>query len=210
MVDLNRFETSLDLEFSSDASANPLLGVGVVFNSHWLFVQWEKDYIRSFKPNIEYLELYGVVAAIMTWGHLIKNARIILYCDNSVVVSMINNMTSSCRNCMYLLRLLTLNNLVNNQRVFAHYISSQDNFLSDSLFRLQFQHFWRVGKSTHGSTSNKDFTSGMARIVYLAEILRTNMISEDIHILKLIRVFIIMLQLRNPMHQNPPQLTAVV
>ena len=144
MVDFNKFETSTELRFTSDASVNPLLGVGVVFDTHWLYTQWEYGYVNTFKPTTEYLELYGVVAAINTWGHLIQDRRIILFCDNTAVVAMINSMSSSCINCMYLLRLLTLNNLVNNRRVFAQYISSQDNFLSDSLSRLQIQRFFHL------------------------------------------------------------------
>ena len=144
MVDLNRFETSEDLFFYSDASRSTVLGVGAVFNTHWLFAQWEPDYIKNCEPSIEYLELYGVVAAVLTWGHLIRNKRIILYCDNTAVVGMINNMSSSCKNCMFLLRLLVLNNLVNNRRVFARYVDTKSNFLADSLSRLQFDRFRRL------------------------------------------------------------------
>ena len=146
MVDLNRFQTSVNLQFSSDASANPNLGMGAVFQHRWLFTKWEEGFIRKYDPSIEYLELYGVVAAILSWGHVqsLQNNRIVIYCDNSAVVCMLNNMASSCRNCMFLLRLLTLNNLINNRRIFARHISSEANFLSDSLSRLQFERFWRL------------------------------------------------------------------
>ena len=106
----------------------------------------EEQYIEQYSPSIEYLELLGVTAALLTWGHLLKNIRIIVFCDNQAVVGMINKMTSSCRNCMYLLRLITLNNLIYNCRVFAKYISTTDNNLSDSLSRLQFGCFWRLVK----------------------------------------------------------------
>ena len=76
--------------------------------------------------------------------YLLKNQRIIVHCDNQAVVAMINNSSSSCKNCMYLLRLLTLNNLVHNRRVFAVYVSSKDNDLADALSRLQFDCFWKL------------------------------------------------------------------
>ena len=66
MVDLNKFTTSKQLCFMSDASANPIFGIGAVFNHRWLFGQWEAGYIKTFEPSIEYLELLGVVAAILT------------------------------------------------------------------------------------------------------------------------------------------------
>ena len=119
MVDVNKLITSDELAFYSDASANERLGMGAVYGSRWMFVQWEPGYIKCFRPSIEYLELYAVVAAVLTWGQFLQNRRMILFCDNSAVVGMLNNMSSSCKNCMFLLRILTLNNLINNRRVFA-------------------------------------------------------------------------------------------
>ena len=115
MVDLKKETFSAEqLNFYLDASANARLRFGAIFDNMWIFGQWEEEFIRTVKPSIEYLELVGVVSAVLTWGHLICNKRVIVFCDNISVVSMINTMTSSCCNCMYLLRLLILNNLVNN------------------------------------------------------------------------------------------------
>ena len=134
MIDFHKETTSArKLNFTSDASANPLLGVGAYFDGHWFFAQWEPNYIATNKPSIEYLELYGVSAALLTWGPLLWNQRIIIYCDNTAVVAMINNCVSSCANCMYLLRVIILDNFKYNRRVFARYISTKQNFLSDSL-----------------------------------------------------------------------------
>ena len=144
MVDLSEVVYAEQLQFTSDASAKSSLGMGATFSGHWLFVKWEENYIVLHDPSIEYLELLGVSAAILTWGHLLQNKRIVIYCDNQAVVAMVNKMSSSCKNCMYLLRLITLNNLVYNHRVFAKYISTKENDLSDALSRLQFDRFWRL------------------------------------------------------------------
>ena len=114
MIDLSVTRTATQLMFYSDASANPLLGVGAYFNKHWLFAKWEPGYIVKNKPSIEYLKLFGITAALLTWGHKIQNQRIIIFCDNTAVVAMINNCASSCCNCRYLLRLMMLDNLGNN------------------------------------------------------------------------------------------------
>ena len=148
MVDLTTSVTMEQLNFYSDARANRRLGFGAVFNNQWLFAQWEDSFIENCKPTIEYLELFAVTAAVMTWGHQLEHLRVIIFCDNQAVVGIINNMSSSCGNCMRLLRLLTLNNLIFNRRIFAKYVRSVDNDLSDALSRLQFNRFWRLAPST--------------------------------------------------------------
>ena len=75
----------------------------------------------------------------------------IIFCDNQAVVHMVNNTSSGCCNCMYLLRLIVLNNLTYNRRITVRYIKSSDNILSDSLYRLRFDIFWKhapVGTET--------------------------------------------------------------
>ena len=142
MVDLDTVTYARELQFTSNASGT--LGMGATYNDLWLFAQWEVGYVKTYAPSIEYLELLGVAAAVLTWGHHLRNGRFVIYCNNQAVVAMLNKMTSSCRNCMYLLRLITLNNLIYNRRIFADYISTSDNDLSDALSRMQFERFWRL------------------------------------------------------------------
>ena len=155
--------TPKQMNFYSDASKNEKLGFGAVFDKRWLFSQWEPRYIMGFDPSIEYLVLYAVIAALLTWGskRQLTDTRMILFCNNSAVVEMINSQVSKCKNCMYLIRLLTLNNLVYNRRVFARHVSSKDSFLSDALSRLQFKRFWKLApKDMNTSPSQVSTTSG--------------------------------------------------
>ena len=119
IVDLDHITSSVKLQFYSDASANRALGYGAVYNNEWLFNQWEPSYIDAHSLSIEYLELFALAAAVLTWGAKLRNCRITVYCDNLSVVNMVNASTSSCKNCMYLIRLLVLSGLVDNRRVFA-------------------------------------------------------------------------------------------
>ena len=57
---------------------------------------------------------------------------------------MINNSSSSCHNCMHLIRMLVLDNIIHYRRIFAKYVRSEDNELADALSRLQFLRFWRL------------------------------------------------------------------
>ena len=141
MIDLSESVDSRVLNFYSDASANPGLSFGCIFDKEWIFQQWESDFVASQKPSIEYLELYALCAGVFTWANKLKNIRMILFCDNQSVVEMVNSGVSRCRNCMYLIHLLTLNNLQCNRRVFAQHVRGVSNQLSNSLSHLKIEKF---------------------------------------------------------------------
>ena len=159
MLDLSEAVTAQTRQFYSDASANPNLGYGAVFDNQWLFNQWEPGFVETFNPSIEYLELFALTAAVLTWGYQLKNRRIIVFCDNASVVSMVNSTSSTCKNCMHLIRLLVLSGLVDNRRVFARHVRGLDNKLADSLSRLDFSRFWR--EAPHSMSKLPDKTSPM-------------------------------------------------
>ena len=72
--------------------------------------------------------------AIVTWGHLpeLCNTRIKVYCDNKSIRDMVNGLRSGSPSCLKLIRILTLNNLKFNRRVFIKYVKSKDNVLADA------------------------------------------------------------------------------
>ena len=141
-LDLAKSLCARKLNFFSDASANSRLGFGAIFGNHWLFGQWEENFIDLEEPMIGFLELYVLCVAVFMWSSLLQNTRIVVFCDNESVVYMMNNMTSSCKFCMELLRRLTLDNLHTNRRVFAQHIKGKNNILSDALSRLKFKTFF--------------------------------------------------------------------
>ena len=134
-------ETTNTLKFYSDSSLNPKLGFGAVFGNRWIVGQWNEDFIVSCKPSIEFLELFALTAGILTWHHEpeLNNSRIVVFCDNEAVVHMVNNTASTCGQCMKLLRMLTVDGLVHNQRLFAQHIGMKLNILVDLLSRLDFK-----------------------------------------------------------------------
>ena len=130
-----------------DASRNPQLGFGGICNHSWMYGKWNADFILEAEPSISYLELFAVVAMVINWLERFKNKRIILFCDNQSVVSMINNTTASCVNCLHLIRILVFHSLVQNTRVFAKYVPSKSNKASDCLSRLQLNKFQNLSDS---------------------------------------------------------------
>ena len=132
------------VDMDSDAAGNFLLGIGATCAPNWIYVQWNKDFCEKVNPSIEYLELYAVLMGVLLWIERFRNKRIILFCDNMSVVNMINNNSSSCKNCMVLIRLLVLKGLIENVRIFAAHLSSKANCFSDALSRLKLDLFWRL------------------------------------------------------------------
>ena len=100
------------------------------------------------KPSIEYLELFAVLVGVIKWIKLFDNKRIILFCDNEAVVGMINNSSSSCKNCMVLIRLLVVESIVRNVRIFARHVGTKDNGKADALSRLDLKRFWRLAEDS--------------------------------------------------------------
>ena len=145
---LSNVTTAESINFYSDASACETLGYGVIFRNNWIYGKWVPDFIRNYKPSIEFLELFALCAGVLTYENQIKNTRVIVHCDNQAVVHMVNNLTSRCHQCMKLIRLLTINNLQHDRRVFVQHIEGKRNVLSDVLSHLKLDKFFRLVPST--------------------------------------------------------------
>ena len=55
----------------------------------WCYTMWEPG-LRRNQPSIEYLELYAVTVVIVLWAKLLKNCRVIIFCDNLTITRVIN------------------------------------------------------------------------------------------------------------------------
>ena len=136
-VDLSSSLQADQLFFYTDSSANPDLGFGAIFGTHWVFGQWEAGFVKRCKPSIAYLELFAICTAFHIWQRKLKNLRLVLFCDNQSVVNMVNQTTSKCQNCMSLIRKITLLSLKINARIFATYVSSRNYYLADYVSHLK-------------------------------------------------------------------------
>ena len=145
MIDFNMKDSCVILPFYTDASTGMELGFGCVFGKNWTYGRWESQFIEVCKPSIEFLELYALCVGILTWEERLKNCRIMIYCDNKAVVGMVNKLASSCKKCMTLLRILTLNGLIYNRRVSVLYVKLADKILADALSHLNLKCFRQFG-----------------------------------------------------------------
>ena len=138
-IDYENVLRATEISMFSDASKAETFGLGAVCGKSWTFAQWPANFIAKFDPSIEYLELLALVIGVVNWIHCFKNKRIVLFCDNQSVIAMVNNTTSSCQNCMVLIRILVLESLVHNVRIFAKYIKSKENMAADYLSCMKFK-----------------------------------------------------------------------
>ena len=106
MVDLlDKSTTSEEIASYSNSSTSKRLGFGCILNMQWIQGFWGSDFVTKNKPSIEFLELFALVAGILSWENKpqLNNRRITVFCDNTAVVEMINSITSSCGKCLQLL-----------------------------------------------------------------------------------------------------------
>ena len=126
-------ENAVRVPMYSDASRHFQKGFGVWCNQSWTFHQWEYKFMCDNEPSIEYLELYAVTIGVALWVHRFRNRRIYLFCDNLSIIHMLNHSSSSCKNCMVLIRIITLISLKENVRVMALHVKTSRNSIADSL-----------------------------------------------------------------------------
>ena len=141
-LDFSTWLIADEIDMYSDASGK--IGMGAICETSWMYKTWPQQFLEKCSPSIEYLELYGVTAAVLAWIHRFKNKRIILFCDNRSVVDMINATSTSCRNCMVLIRMIVLKGLIENVRIFARHVKGSKNSLVDSLSRNKIKYFHQL------------------------------------------------------------------
>ena len=135
-----------------------LAKIGLLFNGM-------REFILKNRPSINYLELYAVAVAVNSWIYKYKNQRIIIFCDNMSVVNMLNNSSSKCKNCMVLIRIITLKALTFNVKINANHIAGKLNLYSDYLSRLKYKEFWQLARKNNKKifkTKHRNWTRSLA------------------------------------------------
>ena len=56
---------------------------------------------------------------------------------------MVNNLASSCSQCMKLIQIIALQVIVHGRRVRVIFVHSKNNILAETLSRMDFDRFWR-------------------------------------------------------------------
>ena len=142
-MDFSSVIKAKDINFFMDASKSLKLGFGGICGRSWMWQKWSRSWLENEDPSIEFLELFALTAGALSWMGRFKNSRIILHTDNDGAKFMVNSGSAKCKQCMKLIRLLTLESIANNVRIYCKYVKSKDNVFADALSRLQFDRFHR-------------------------------------------------------------------
>ena len=86
-----------------------------------------------------------MAVGVKLWINKFPNSTLLLHCDNDSVCKMINKSTTSCKNCMVLIRFIVLECLIHNVDLTAEWVSTGDNGKADALSRLEFGRFRTLG-----------------------------------------------------------------
>lgn len=123
-----------DIGFYSDASGALHCGWGCYFRGMWAQGTWGK-FLEEHNPSIAWMELYTLTVGVVLWSEWFRTKRILVNCDNTASVHIVNNQTSSCPKAMGLVHLLVHSQLRYQFTLQAQYI----NHVADALSHFQVQ-----------------------------------------------------------------------
>ncbi len=113
-----------DIGFYSDASGGRMKGWGAIYGSQWCQGKWDPQFLADHNPSIDWMELYALTVGIALWGHEFAGKRILVRCDNTMAVAMVNNQTSTSPMAMGLIRILVHSQLKFKYVLKAHHIGT--------------------------------------------------------------------------------------
>lgn len=130
-----------DMELYTD-SAGGKGGFGIYFGGEWAHGTWPLSWVESgVTRDLTFLELFPVVAALLTWEAQFRNKKLLFHIDNQAVIQILNTKTSKSERVMNLVREMVLMNLNNNTHIKAVWVPSKLNRKADFISRSQWGHF---------------------------------------------------------------------
>lgn len=134
---------SADIELYTDAAST--VGHGGYFQGYWFCETWPLDLpIGQDENSMAFRELYPIVVSAILWGAQWTTKRILFHCDNQATVAIINKGRSRSTVLMRLMRRLTWCSAKHNFVVYAQFVPSAMNLISDALSRQQLSKFRRL------------------------------------------------------------------
>ena len=136
MILESKWTLSSAMQLFTDASGSK--GWGALSN-HWLQSEWSPEQSAQ---DIVWKELYAIVSAMNTWGHLWSKRKILFHCDNNIVVDIWQKgLLTHCKEIMALIRLLYVCAARHNIHIMITHIAGINNNIADAISRFQMEHF---------------------------------------------------------------------
>lgn len=111
------------------------LGAGAIYNDHWLYTNWQRDWAIVTYNHINPKKILAVFLAVFRWVPTSENKRIYIQTNNVTLEATINRCTSA--NPFIMSRLITLFRLsaTSNIRATASHLPKLSNTVEDDIFR---------------------------------------------------------------------------
>ena len=130
---------STDLRLYTDAAKGK--GLGAVFGKAWIQAAWPPTWLDI---DIDFKELFAIVAAAFTWGHLWGGKRVVFVTDNKPITQIWASGSTPAPNLMVLIRKLFIFAARNQFLVSFKHIYGIYNHAADALSRFQVSRFRQV------------------------------------------------------------------
>ena len=93
------------VEVYADAAGNLLLGWDAFYPSEglWIYQKWDPVWFHHYQHSIDFLELYALLARMVTWAPHLLNKTVIFRSDNTPAVHALLNKTSNSHQMLTLL-----------------------------------------------------------------------------------------------------------
>ena len=155
---------STDLLLYTDAAKT--VGLGAVYGKSWIQAAWPPSWMDI---DIDFKELFAILAVTFTWGHQWQGKRIVFITDNLPITQIWAKGSTPSKLLMPLIRKLFIFAASNQFSVAFKHIPGQYNSIADALSRFQvlrFRHLmpdadhhptaipetvWELGAHTHTS-----------------------------------------------------------
>ena len=135
-----------DFELYTDAAGT--LGCGAYFRGAWFHYDWQPHQLTQ---SIQWKELFAILAAALTWGHLWQGKRLKFLCDNQAIVLAWQHHRCKQPLIMALLRHLFLAAAKGHFHVSLRHLPGTANAIADALSRRQFTHFFSLAPQAQKS-----------------------------------------------------------
>ena len=129
-----------DATISSDAT---LVGLGGFCNGEYFHTEIPEFITENNCVHINELECLAVVIALKVWGPSLAGYKILMYCDNTTTLSVINRGKAHNEFTQQCLREIVYLASMNSFQIKMEYIPSEDNRISDYLSRWTLSHQYR-------------------------------------------------------------------
>ena len=130
---------STDIMLFTDAAR--FKGLGAIYGSRWIQSTWPP---HLYQEDINFLELFAILAAARTWGHEWAGRRIVFVTDNKPITQIWDSGTTPTPTIMQLVRKLYLYAAISHFSISFKHIFTYENAVADALSRFQMVRFRKL------------------------------------------------------------------